>query len=110
MATRRAPWTARLFEILTDRQWHDQTAVIDACRQLVPPGVAYRAGEHDRTRKHTARGTTPTRTIGCQDQSITTGAWLKVHGSIKSQIHLGHIQRRYRNGRPQIRLAQRPAR
>jgi hypothetical protein len=100
----RAPWTERAFEILSDGEWHDQADLIDACAPLVPPGVAYRKGEL--RRRNASPSHSAARLRGDQHLAVAAGARAKVHDCLASPVRDGRIERRYVDGRPQLRTAQ----
>lgn len=44
------PWRAKIVEILSDGEWHDGRAVLTEAMRKIPPGVAQRVVEEERTR------------------------------------------------------------
>lgn len=51
------PWTAKIYELLADGQWHDREPVVAAAAKAVPPGRAKRTAEDERVRERGRRAT-----------------------------------------------------
>ena len=69
--SKRAPWTRRIAEYLSDGEWHDRETVLAVGAAAVPPGRAYREGERMRQIQREEPGA---RKRGTRETAIATGA------------------------------------
>ncbi len=82
-------WGRAVEALLADGEWHPVEDVLAAGIRVVPPGVAYRAGESDRTRKGAGA-----RTKGGAETSVASGARGLVRRVLAEQVRRGTVERR----------------
>lgn len=74
MPTPRAPWTAKVLELLADGRWHTVDELVDAASPLVPPGRAAREAERCRVAQQLDRTGTTTPRIFDRGDPHASGA------------------------------------
>lgn len=91
MASRRAPWSERLLEILSDGEWHDYERTVLDCMVLVDRGRAYKKSEEARKRQQERRGQAPTARV--RGDAIASGQRSIFVDSLQQYIRNGHVQK-----------------
>lgn len=86
-----APWSRRILDLLADGAWHDRDEILEAAAAMVPPGKAFRRGEHVR-RCQLANRDQP-RTRGGRDTAISTGRRTYARDALHSMIAVGRVIR-----------------
>lgn len=99
------PWIEAMMAVLVDGRWHDREEVLVVGMAAVPPGVAWRKGEHDRSRERRRLGYPPRERDSGNEQAIVRGA-RRIAGQVVVRWEKrGKLERREIGGRVLLRLA-----
>jgi len=91
---RKSPARLAVDQVIADGDWHDREELIAAAMAVIPPAVAYRRAEVNRTRK-----TTGLRSRGGRDDAVRAGSRDLARRLIDEAVRRGSIERdgsRYR--------------
>lgn len=95
------PWGQAIDRVLADGEWHQRNELLDAATPTVPPGIAYRTGERQRSEEK-IWGTPGPRKFGDESTAVAAGARRRARDVLNARLRTGTVQRdgdRYRKAR-----------
>lgn len=86
-------WGRRLDAVLADGEWHRFEDVVLDVMEAVPPGVAYRAGERQRTKSRSGRRGETVRQLGDRPRAVAAGKRHVARHALTGRISKGTVER-----------------
>ena len=85
-------WGQAIDRVLADGLWHHRDEILEKAVAAIPPGVAYRRGDLERTRKRST-GDPTVRHRGDQSTSVAAGARDIARQALRGRVRKGTVQR-----------------